>query len=93
LLFADLHQKWQSGELTADEIRLWQQSLWRFTSVGHIGKVNRPKSWQEPVNPLVDSHRIRNPFEQFPLVERPGRRIATGGRYDPRDHAEVEQRS
>ncbi len=63
LLLADLHQKWRSGELTADEIRLWQQSLWRFTSVGHIGKVNGPKSWQEPVNPLVDAHSIRMPLQ------------------------------
>ncbi len=29
----------------------WQQSLWRFTSVGHIGKVGGPKAWQEPVDP------------------------------------------
>lgn len=40
-------------------IRDWQQALWRFTSVGHIGKQNGPKSWQEPVSPLAAQHEIR----------------------------------
>ncbi len=35
------------------EIDGWQKALWRFTSVGHIGKVGGPKAWQEPVDPLV----------------------------------------
>lgn len=48
--------------LNANEIRVWQQNLWRFTSVGHIGKVNGPKSWQESVDPLVESHTIRMPL-------------------------------
>ena len=30
----------------AGEINQWQKALWRFTSVGHIGKVNGPKAWQ-----------------------------------------------
>ncbi len=36
-----------------------QKSLWRFASVGHIGKVNGPKSWQEPVTPIVARHEMR----------------------------------
>ncbi|HBJ35918.1 MAG TPA: hypothetical protein DDZ51_14455 [Planctomycetaceae bacterium] len=63
LLLADLNRKWQSGELTTDDVRPWQENLWRFTSVGHIGKVNGPKSWQEPVYPLVASHNIRMPLQ------------------------------
>lgn len=62
LLIKDLQQKYNSGDLSPDDIRSWQQSLWRFTSVGHIGKVNGPKSWQEPVDPLVESHAIRMPL-------------------------------
>ena len=62
LLINGLQQKYSGGGLTLEEIQLWQQSLWRFTSVGHIGKVNGPKSWQEPVDPLVESHAIRMPL-------------------------------
>ena len=40
-------------------IQDWQQSLWRFASVGHIGKVNGPKGWQEPVTPLGPEHELR----------------------------------
>lgn len=43
----------------AAEIAQWQQALWRFTSVGHIGKLNGPKAWQEPVQPLAVRQDIR----------------------------------
>jgi hypothetical protein len=62
LLIRDLQQSYRNGQLNADQIRLWQQNLWRFTSVGHIGKVNGPRSWQETVDPLVESHAIRMPL-------------------------------
>ena len=35
-------------------IRQWQQALWRFTTVGHIGKRDGPKAWQVPVTPLAE---------------------------------------
>lgn len=60
LLLRSLGEKWQAGTLTAADIRAWQQALWRFTSVGHIGKRNGPKQWQEPLSPLVDSSEIRH---------------------------------
>jgi len=41
------------------EIARWQQSLWRFTSVGHIGKVGGPKAWMEPVSPVTTRSDIR----------------------------------
>ena len=40
-------------------IQDWQQSLWRFTSVGLIGRLNGPKSWQEPVTPLAMQQELR----------------------------------
>lgn len=40
-------------------VQEWQQSLWRFASVGHIGKKNGPKGWQEEVSPLGLQHAIR----------------------------------
>ena len=59
LLLDSLRVKFQQGTLAAADIEAWQQSLWRFASVGHIGKENGPRSWQEPVTPLVAQHEIR----------------------------------
>ncbi len=37
----------------------WQQALWRFTTIGHIGKRDGPKAWQVPVQPLAARQEIR----------------------------------
>jgi hypothetical protein len=54
-----LRAQFAAGRLTAADIEPWQRVLWRFTTVGHIGKVNGPKAWQEPVTPLVARHELR----------------------------------
>ncbi|MCB1208166.1 MAG: DUF1592 domain-containing protein, partial [Verrucomicrobiales bacterium] len=59
LLLEGLRKKFRAGTLTAADIEPWQKSLWRFASVGHIGKANGPKAWQEPVTPLVSKHEMR----------------------------------
>lgn len=59
LLLDSLRTKFRAGTLTAADVAPWQQSLWRFASVGHIGKENGPKAWQEPVTPLAPQHEIR----------------------------------
>ena len=41
------------------EIEQWQKVLWKFSSVGHIGKLNGPKAWLEPVNPLATKQEVR----------------------------------
>ena len=59
-----LRARWRTAKpadapaLTADVAR-WQQSLWRFTSVGHIGKLDGPKAWMEPANPLAARQELR----------------------------------
>jgi hypothetical protein len=40
-------------------IQSWQQFLWRFYSVGHIGKKNGPAGWQQPWTPLASSQELR----------------------------------
>jgi hypothetical protein len=40
----------------------WQQALWKFDSVGHIGKVGGPKAWMEPVTPLLARQEFRLPL-------------------------------
>jgi hypothetical protein len=59
LLLQSLQSKWQAGNLSSADIEPWQETLWRFTSVGHIGKVNGPQSWQEPVSPVVSQQEVR----------------------------------
>lgn len=43
----------------AAEVAAWQKGLWKFGTVGHIGKVGGPKSWQEPVSPVLAKQDIR----------------------------------
>ena len=37
----------------AADVAQWQRLLWKFGSVGHIGKAGGPKAWMEPITPLV----------------------------------------
>ncbi len=58
LLLDGLRRRWRAAKpgdahAIAEEIARWQQSLWRFTTVGHIGKVDGPKAWMEPVSPVA----------------------------------------
>lgn len=46
------------AEITRD-IQSWQQYLWRFFSVGHIGKKNATSGWQQPWTPLATHHELR----------------------------------
>ena len=54
----------------AASIKAWQTSLWRFGAIGHIGKVNGPKGWQLPVNPVVtmEDFRVAIPAGDSPKV-------------------------
>ena len=47
-----------AGALAA-EIAEWQKALWKFSSVGHIGKLNGPKAWMEPLNPLIAKQEVK----------------------------------
>jgi Protein of unknown function (DUF1592)/Protein of unknown function (DUF1588)/Protein of unknown function (DUF1587)/Protein of unknown function (DUF1585)/Planctomycete cytochrome C len=59
VLLDPLRAKYRDKKLTVADIEPWQKVLWRFASVGHIGKENGPKAWQEPVTPLVSRHEMR----------------------------------
>ncbi|MSR58801.1 MAG: DUF1592 domain-containing protein [Planctomycetaceae bacterium] len=71
LVLDGLRQKWQTAKpeeaaALAAEIGVWQSALWKFSTVGHIGKVGGPKSWLEPVNPLVSRQEVRLAIPQTP---------------------------
>lgn len=59
-----IRERWRAaGPEGAGEISLlvaqWQQSLWRFTTIGHIGKRDGPRAWQVPVDPIAARQEIR----------------------------------
>jgi hypothetical protein len=63
-LLAPLQAQWHAAKdadpsLMAAMIGGWQKALWRFTTVGHIGRTGGPKAWQEPVEPLAGAQELR----------------------------------
>jgi PAS domain-containing protein len=64
LLLDPLRTRWHTAKPAdatsiAAEIAQWQKALWRFTTVGHIGKRDGPKAWQVPVTPLASRQEVR----------------------------------
>ncbi len=49
----------ESARSLSKSIAEWQRALWRFNSVGHIGKAGGPKAWMEPLSPLRTKHEVR----------------------------------
>lgn len=65
-LIDDIRARWKRAAMSdvpglVEEIARWQSSLWKFNSVGHIGKVGGPKSWMEAVSPLTSRREFRLP--------------------------------
>ncbi len=63
-LLDDLRARWRTAKpedatALANEIAQWQRALWKYSSVGHIGKVGGPKAWMEPVSPLTTKQDLR----------------------------------
>src|SRR5262249_27504174 len=59
-----VRQRWRSAKpedaaALAADIAAWQKALWKFGTVGHIGKVGGRKAWLEPMNPLIARQEIR----------------------------------
>lgn len=66
-LLSSIRAKWKAATVAdastiTAEIDAWRNSLWKFSSIGHIGKLNGPKAWQEAVSPLASSTELRLGF-------------------------------
>lgn len=70
VFMAPLHSSWQQAvegkkfspaevEGLVGYIRQWQAALYRFTTVGHIGKVGGPKRWLDTIEPLASRATVR----------------------------------
>jgi hypothetical protein len=71
LLLDGVRAKWRTAKAEdvpsiATEIARWQNVLWKFSSVGHIGKIGGPRAWLEPVTPLVTRQEVRTRFPAPP---------------------------
>lgn len=74
ILMDPLRAAWQAaGSDEAPQlaaiVNRWQEQLWRFSPVGHIGKVNGPQAWQEAKSPLVSEQTVEL---RFPTAEQIG---------------------
>ena len=71
----DLRQRWlragppEQARECAAVVAGWQKALWKFNTVGHLGRPGGPKSWMEPANPLAAQQEIRL---KLPPVAKPG---------------------
>ncbi len=57
--------RWREAKSTDDlagivrEIEEWQRALWKFNSVGHLGKVGGPNGWLEAFSPVDFQQEVR----------------------------------
>ena len=63
-LLDPIRARWRSAKpgdapALAKEISQWQHALWKFNSVGHIGKKNGPGAWMEPLAPIQSKQELR----------------------------------
>lgn len=64
LLLDDLRFRWrqarpEDANALAVELSRWQNALWKFNSVGHLGKVGGPKAWMTPTELLTTQQEMR----------------------------------
>lgn len=91
LLLDVIREKWNAApsDGTAalmQDITQWQRSLFRFASIGHIGKVGGPKAWMESISPLVARQEIRHPIKIAANAKDVTLFLATSGAGDGNEH-------
>ena len=64
LVLDSIRARWRTARpddaaALAATITQWEKALWRFTTVGHIGKRDGPAAWQVPVSPLSSGRELR----------------------------------
>jgi hypothetical protein len=70
LLLDDLRARWSKATAAdapalAADVAEWQKSLWKFSSVGQVGRDGGPKHWMEPAESLSDAQKAWLDFENL----------------------------
>jgi hypothetical protein len=70
-LLDQVRRHWQAAGVDdvpqlAELIAQWQAALWKFHSIGHIGREGSPTAWMEAVSPITSSHEIRFSLPDLP---------------------------
>ena len=91
LMLAALRGKWRTAPkdgttALVQEITQWQRSLFRFASIGHIGKRGGPKAWMESISPLVERHEVKHAIKTPPGAKEVTLYLATSDAGDGNDH-------
>jgi hypothetical protein len=91
LLLDGLRARWRTAgpgdaAALAGDIEAWQKGLWRFGTVGHIGKVGGPKRWLEPVDPLVARQEFRYKIPVTPGSQEATLSLVAGDAGDGNEH-------
>ena len=64
LLLREVRERWRTAKPSdtaqlVGDIRSWQNRLWRFDPVGHIGRPGGPTAWMNPVTPVMSRQELR----------------------------------
>src|SRR5688572_26364255 len=65
MILDPIRARWRDAKSTNDiaeivkEIEEWQRTIWKFNSVGHLGKVGGPKEWLEAFSPVDFRQEVR----------------------------------
>lgn len=60
-LLNELRAQWEKTtnvDSIVATIERWQQSLWQFNSIGHLGRKGAPKNWMTRKDPITDRQRV-----------------------------------
>ena len=66
-LIKSLQAEWRRAattdvDLLVSKVKQAQDGLWKFNSIGHIGRQGGPKQWMESVTPVLDQQELRLPL-------------------------------
>jgi hypothetical protein len=91
LLLDGVRARWRAAgadqhHALTNDIGAWQKALWKFSSVGHIGKIGGPKAWMEPVSPLIGRQDVRLRIPRPPDGGDITLYLTAGDAGDGRDH-------
>jgi len=91
LVLDKLRVRWRAAKpedaaAIAADVVAWQNNLWKFGTVGHIGKVGGPKAWLEPVNPLITRQELRFKIPTTPDADEVTLALVTTDAGDGNEH-------